>query len=62
MKNSNTAELTYLTQLETQQINGGSDQRKGNLWSDLIAVVAHTVDGLIEFGKQGGRNAGICVK
>lgn len=49
-----------LTKEEAVQITGGDGVP--NFWYDFGYVVGTAIKGLIVFGEEGGRNAGLCVK
>ena len=58
MKTLKNMDCIELTLLESQQINGGFS----GFWEDMAYVASITVQGLIVFGREGGRNAGISVR
>lgn len=62
MKNLNQMNCVALSSLESQQINGGSDTPKANVWQELVFISGGIVNALVVFGTQAGRNAGLCVK
>jgi len=62
MKNLKQIDCVALTNLECQQIEGGSDTPKSSFWYTLGYTSVELINGLIEFSSAGSRNAGICVK
>jgi hypothetical protein len=62
MKNLKNIDCFALTPLESQQINGGVDKPKSGFWLDLAYLAGAAIHGLVVFGTEGGRNAGICVR
>ena len=52
--------VSELTKEEGVKITGGEGPR--NFWYDFGYVVGTAIKGLIVFGEEGGRNAGLCVK
>ncbi len=62
MKKLKNIECVPLTSFESQQISGGADKLNTGFWQDLAFIGGAIAQGLVVFGRQGGRNAGICVR
>ncbi len=62
MKNLEQLACEPLTQLECQQIEGGSDNSYTNFWYELGCIGKDVIQGIVVFSTEGGRNAGLSVK
>ena len=62
MKNILETHFVTLTVLETQQISGGADKLQSGFWHNVAFLGGAIIQGIVVFGRQGGRNAGLCVR
>lgn len=62
MKNVENFNCEALSTTKMQQIRGGTDASQSGFWQKVADVGGAVFTGLVEFGKSGGRNAGLTVK
>jgi|GEM_PF-2458939 len=62
MKNVETLGCEVLSTAKMQQIRGGTEAPQSSFWNTFTQFLGNAAEGLIEFGKVGGRNAGLTVK